>query len=298
VEEAASQMEKKAYRKAGETYSKAFAAFGGKGYVDDRYNAACAWSLAGNNDSAFVQLEKIATRAGFADYNNLVTDADLNKLHSDKRWKPLCALVKQNKDKAEANLDKALVAQLDTIYTADQGGRIRVHDVQEKYGFGSAEVKKVWDTINHNDSINLVKIKSIIDKYGWPGPDVAGRQGATTVFLVIQHADIATQEQYLPLMRDAVKAKKAEPSSLALLEDRVALRQGKKQIYGSQIGIDDKGGYYVDDLMDPDNVDKRRAEVGLGPLADYVQNWHLTWDAEAYKKQLPTIEERHHKQNR
>ena len=31
----------------------------------------------------------------------------------------------------------------------------------------------------------------------------------------------------------------------------------------------------VSPLEDPDNVDKRRAEVGLGPLADYVSNWNI-----------------------
>ena len=92
-------------------------------------------------------------------------------------------------------------------------------------------------------------------------------------------------------MREAVKSGKASGSSLALLEDRVALKQGKKQIYGSQIGQDsDLKLYYVLPLEDPDNVDKRRAEVGLQPLSDYVNHWQIKWDVEQYKKDLPTIE--------
>ena len=87
-----------------------------------------------------------------------------------------------------------------------------------------------------------------------------------------------------------------DPIAIALLEDRVALRKGKKQIYGSQIGIYENGTYYVDDLEDPDNVDKRRAEVGLGPLAAYIQHWNLTWNVDDYKNQLPEIEKRHKQQ--
>ena len=50
---------------------------------------------------------------------------------------------------------------------------------------------------------------------------------------------------------------------LALLEDRVALRQGKKQIYGSQIGMDpETGEYFVSPLEDPDNVVERRIKMG------------------------------------
>ena len=72
-------------------------------------------------------------------------------------------------------------------------------------------------------------------------------------------------------------------SSLALLEDRVSLRKVGKQIYGSQIGKDQETGeYFISPLEDPENVDKRRAEVGLGPIADYISNWNLTWDAKKH----------------
>ncbi len=88
-------------------------------------------------------------------------------------------------------------------------------------------------------------------------------------------------------MREAVQQKKANASSLALLEDRVALGEGRKQVYGSQIGFDEPTGkMYVLPLEDPDHVDKRRATMGLGPLADYVKRWNITWDVEAYKKWL------------
>ena len=91
-------------------------------------------------------------------------------------------------------------------------------------------------------------------------------------------------------MREAVKNQKARPSQLALLEDRVALRQGKKQIYGSQLAQNQTTlQYYVLPLEDPDNVDKRRAEVGLHPLSIYLENWNVKWDVEQYKKDLPAI---------
>ena len=148
-----------------------------------------------------------------------------------------------------------------------------------------------WQLINKKDSLNLIEVKAILDKYGWVGPDVVGGQGSVTLFLVIQHADQATQEKYLPMMREAVKNGKAQSGSLALLEDRVALRQGKRQIYGSQIGRDPETQvYYVSPLEDPENVDKRRADVGLPPLAEYVKNWQMKWDPEQYKKDLLKLE--------
>ena len=83
----------------------------------------------------------------------------------------------------------------------------------------------------------------------------------------------------------------ARASSLALLEDRIAIGKGEKQIYGSQVGRDQETGeYFVLPLIDPENVDQRRAEVGLGTIQYYISNWGMTWDVEEYKKQLPEIE--------
>ena len=194
--------------------------------------------------------------------------------------------------KQEANIDKSLSAILDTIYQEDQKYRLQSNKIEKKYGLESEEFKAHWKTIKEKDSINLIKVKKILDERGWLGADIIGRQGNATLFLVIQHADLETQEKYLPMMREAVKKGNAIPSSLALLEDRVALRQGKKQIYGSQMLRDPETGfYYVAPLKDPDNVDKRRKKVGLRKLQDYISYWGLTWDIEEYKKQLPEIEE-------
>jgi hypothetical protein len=290
IQEAEKFYDSKEYSKSGEAYSKAWAANNGMGMVPDRYNAACSWALAGNADSSFSQLFRIAKNGNYTNLNHLSTDSDLKSLYTDKRWEEVKALVKQNKDKAEVNLNKPLVAILDTVMQEDQKYRMQLDEVETKYGRSSKEVKALWMTIAEKDSINLIKVTAILDKYGWVGADVVGREGSQALFLVIQHADIATQQKYLPMMREAVKNKKASPSSLALLEDRVLLRTGKKQVYGSQIGIDKDGKHYVQPLEDPDNVDKRRAEVGLGPLASYVQNWQMEWNVEEYKKQLPAIE--------
>lgn len=281
------------YKNSADSYSQAFKANDWKGYPNDRYNAACSWALAGVPDSAFFQLERIATRSNYTNYGHITTDTDLNSLHEDSRWNPILEKIKENKDKAEANLDKPLVAMLDSIYMEDQMYRRQINDIEKKYGWESKEMKAHWKIISEKDSINLIKVKAILDTRGWLGADIVGAQGNSTLFLVIQHADQTTQEKYLPMMREAVKNGKAQGRSLALLEDRVALGQGKRQIYGSQIGRDPKTQlYYVSPLDDPDNVDKRRASVGLGPLAEYVSHWQIKWDVKQYKKDLPKLEKK------
>jgi len=136
----------------------------------------------------------------------------------------------------------------------------------------------LWAAMSKSDSINLIKVEAVLNKYGWVGPEVVGSKGNATLFLVIQHADSLTRDKYLPTMRAAVKNGKAQASQLALMEDRSALEHGKKQIYGSQIAYDNKTGkYHISPIEDEPNVDKRRAEVGLDPLEEYAKQWSIDY---------------------
>jgi hypothetical protein len=215
----------------------------------------------------------------------------LDALHNDKKWLPFVNEMQKIVDVKEANLDKPLQAELLAIYEDDQGIRRTFIKAQKDYGFQSKIVDSLGRIMMHKDSVNLIKVTKILDKHGWVGADKVGGQANQTLFLVIQHSDLPTQQKYLPMMREAVKNKNASSSALALLEDRVALGEGKKQIYGSQIGFDkETNTNYVLPLEDPDTVDQRRASVGLGLLADYVKNWNIVWNVEEYKKQLPELE--------
>lgn len=278
----------KDYRASAENYEKAFAANDDKGYINDRYNAAYSWALAGEPGAAFKNLFRISESGHYTNYDHLISDSDLHSLHDDPRWAKVCELVKANKEKAEANLDKELVAILDEVYETDQEPRRRISEVQEKYGRDSEEMQALWKEIINYDSINTIKVTQILDEHGWLGSDVIGGKGNSALFLVIQHADLDIQLKYLPMMREAVEKGNARASSLALLEDRVSLRQGNLQIYGSQIGYDEESGEsYVLPLEDPDQVDERRAQMGLGPLAEYTARFNFEWDVEVYKKKLP-----------
>lgn len=105
------------------------------------------------------------------------------------------------------------------------------------------------------------------------------------LFLVIQHADLTIQEKYLPLMRVAVANKKAKVTDLALLEDRVLMRQNKQQIYGSQVRKDSGGGWIVHPIEGPANVDKRRSEIGLEPIVKYLSRFGMVWNLEEHLRQ-------------
>lgn len=176
------------------------------------------------------------------------------------------------------NPNKPLILELNAIYQSDQDIRHKFEEIEKKYKQESKEFQafgREWFKI---DSVNTLKVIAILDKYGWLGADEIGSQGNTTLWLVIQHSDIKIQEKYLPMMRKALKDGKANPADLALLEDRILIRHGKKQIYGSQLEMDTiTGKYKLAPIDDEPNVNKRRAEVGLEPLEEYAKNWAIKY---------------------
>jgi hypothetical protein len=179
---------------------------------------------------------------------------------------------------AQDSSHRTLAGRLDSILKEDQELRIQADSLQKKYGLAVPERTAFWKTIEEKDSVNLVKVKQILDTYGWLGPHEVGENGALALFLVVQHADLATQEKYLPLMREAVQKGKAMPRHLALLEDRVLVRQGKKQLYGSQVKRNtdtQKMEFYP--IEDEPNVNKRRALMGLGPLEAYARYFGIEY---------------------
>lgn len=258
----------------------------------DLYNAACSFALAGRTQEA-IGLLKGAIKNGFDNYAHIKQDTDLKSLHPTKEWQQLMAGLTRREQKIEAGYNQPVKQELEEIIKTDQGLRYQQIAAHKQYGYHSRPADSLGRLMMHHDSINIAKVSRILDRYGWLSKDKVGETGNGALFLVLQHAGLKTQQKYLPLMRKAVKKGHARASSLALLEDRVALGEGRHQTYGSQVmagNTPDEN--YVRPLADPDHVDERRASVGLQPLAEYVKQWNITWDPEAYKKQLPAIEKR------
>jgi outer membrane protein OmpA-like peptidoglycan-associated protein len=287
IKRAETSYKAKNYKASAHSYSQAFKAGHGVWIMEDRLGAARAWTLADVADSAFAQLHMLA-EVHYSEATTLEKDPDLGKLHKDKRWKPLLEQVRKNLADKEAKLNKPLMQELDSILKNDQDVRLRMDASEKKYGKESKEVNVLWADMSKRDSVDLIQVKRIIDAYGWLGPDVVGEEGNMTLFLVIQHSDLKTQEHYLPLMREAVQAGKAARNALALLEDRVLLGQGKKQIYGSQIISDPiTGKYTVAPLQDSIHVNDLRRAVGLEPLEAYAKAFGVVWKPPAKPKPLP-----------
>lgn len=179
------------------------------------------------------------------------------------RWLIFITLVVSHSLSAQIGLDTALIKkELSVIFERDQ--KVRKGD--------SAEYRA------YVDSTNLIKVKALIDKYGWLGRSSIGNRGNYTLWLVVQHADLATQEKCLSLMKASVEKGESRPVDLAYLEDRVLMRQGKNQIYGTQISFNPKiGAQELWPINDEKNVNTRRAKLDLEPMEEYAKHFGIDY---------------------
>jgi len=203
----------------------------------------------------------------------------LNEYRKQVKLSPFASQQIEELEDRQKHLDMNLVSTLSDIHYKDQSLRLQTAILEEKFGFDSDQVQSHRTKIQLADSANLVYIKNLIDNRGWIGKDIIGFKGNKTLSLVIQHSDLETQLKYLPVLKVAVDKGMARGQDLALLKDRIAVAQGSPQIYGSQVQMDEKTGeFFVLPILDPKNVDKRRKNVGLGPLNAYLKKWNLQFN--------------------
>ncbi len=291
IEEAFSLFQSEDFLTAAETYQAAFDKHAEEAKSLDVYNAACAYSLANESDNSFELLFQLANEFKYSNYWHVGSDLDLKALHDKEEWDELMAIMQDNKNEAEGVERSELSDLLDEILLKDQGGRKEFRAALNEYGYESEEAKKIGRQVYLSDSMNVITITNLLDNQGWPELNKIGRSGSNAIFLTLQHSNLETQEKYLPVLTQAVADEKIAPGALALFEDRLRLGQGKKQVYGSQVNRDrETGQNYVQPLMEPEKVNERRAEVGLGPIEDYLKTKGIDWDVEKHKALMKKME--------
>ncbi|MGK7392809.1 MAG: DUF6624 domain-containing protein [Candidatus Cyclobacteriaceae bacterium M2_1C_046] len=259
----------KSYKTSGEFYDKAFNL--APGDATEYYNAACAWSLSENKEAAIKYLHHSADK-GYKNIEWIKKDNDLKILNDHTEWNNILEKIATNKAAYEKDFDKPLQKQLEKIYIRDQLLRQLFQDAEAKFGKNSEEMEYFWSLMAKEDSLALLEVTDILENRGWPGKSLVGGKANHAVFMVIQHAPLEIQEKYLPLMKASVEKGESSGRNLAMLIDRVRMHKGEKQLYGSQLSKNNETGQWeLYPIESPEKVNERRAEVGLGPIEDYLK---------------------------
>lgn len=112
----------------------------------------------------------------------------------------------------------------------------------------------------------VVKLQSMARTRGgpWPTKSMVGAAGVRAAWLLAQR-DTALQRVTLRRMMES-GPEEALGADVAVLEDRVRIQSGRKQLYGTQLR-EENGQLVPAPMEDSAHVDMRREGAGLPPLA-------------------------------
>ena len=102
----------------------------------------------------------------------------------------------------------------------------------------------------------------------WPTKSVVGAAGVRAVWLLASQ-DTSLARAALHRMMEA-GPEESPPAAVAILEDRLRITSGRKQIYGTQLVKAADGKLEPAPLEDAKHVDLRRDAAGLPPLAQSI----------------------------
>lgn len=117
---------------------------------------------------------------------------------------------------------------------------------------------------------NAARLRAVIAEHGWPGRTLVDEDGAAAAWRIVQHSigEPDFMRSCLVLLQEAATNAEADAASVAYLEDRIQVYEGRPQRYGTQYDWDMEGRWMVPmgGVEEPEAVDERRAAVGLPPI--------------------------------
>jgi VWFA-related protein len=147
--------------------------------------------------------------------------------------------------------------------------------------------KKDQEKLNKTYDENLAKLCQLIKTHGWPTSAMVDQDGVLATFQLLKNAGTYEfQRDLLPVIVAAIKKDPIQKTEFAALYDRLRVSAGMKQLFGTQAAS--VGGFLVIyPIEDEGRVDARRAEYGLGPIAEYMNTLEGTYGKSVIKARQP-----------
>jgi hypothetical protein len=106
---------------------------------------------------------------------------------------------------------------------------------------------------------------------------------------VLQHAALEIQKRHFLTLQQAMESGELRKADFALFDDRIRIREGRPQLYGSQVANNRMSFQPIEDEV---NVDKRRAAMGLQPLAQYAKLFGFEYTPVAERTQSTSLKDK------
>lgn len=167
---------------------------------------------------------------------------------------------------------------LRVVHDRDQAVRQEVIRLSRQTPPPVDSLMEAYARLQETDAANQRIVSELLEE-GWP--EAISSEASETIWLVIDHADLTMQRRWLPLVEEQVEVGRISMSNYVTLLDRVLMREGLPQRYGTQtlsrtrLVEGDSSGMervsYVWPVEQPGLLDSLRASVGLVPIGEYVK---------------------------
>lgn len=257
------------YTAAGQLCDQALEMKGGQ-FPDSGYyrHGFSYWTEAGNLERSIFYLERALLLRWQPQeiLESLENDPEYEFLRQHERFREIMDTNYTRREKYSGIADT-----LHQIKVKDQTLRQLLSCAREKFADDSLQLNAYYDLMEMQDSFNLIYVASVLDAHGWLAINKIGEPANRALWQVIQHSPLEVQEKYLPLLRESAEKGESRMSSYAFLQDRVLMRRGQRQRYGTQITKHpDTGKSAVYPVEDPIHIDSIRASVGFEPIKEYA----------------------------
>lgn len=167
-----------------------------------------------------------------------------------------------------------LSSMIDSLKIEDQLIRNEITRARNMVDVDTATLSNLYAKMRIVDSLNQIVLKDLFQKNGYLGIDIVGVESSHNFWLLIQHCDTDPDFQLEVLRAMKVEAEKGNANwrDYAYLLDRVLVNQGKAQMYGTQMKLNaDSTSFEPELLMEPERVNIRRFDIGLGKIEWYIE---------------------------
>lgn len=131
-------------------------------------------------------------------------------------------------------------------------------------------------------------VRKIYERFGWPGPQLVRRDGLEACYwLAVSHSGNSKfQYECAMLMKEALPKGECYGLEYAVTIDRWLCLSYKPTIYGcfNDFNVETGRVEYTKDFIDPVNINKRRAEVGLPNFEAANQDLHVRSTAQKWPR--------------
>ena len=148
----------------------------------------------------------------------------------------------------------------------DQASRLKCAN-----GTTDEQVKCLVKIAEEIDAPNTKRMNEILASHGFPTASMVGRDGVGAFVTMLQHVrDIETRKKSQVGMVRAYEDKVIMANQYAGFIDRLLIDQQKPQRYGSNFDMKD-GKMVMTPVEDPKNLEKRRKDLGLPTMSEYMK---------------------------